>query len=70
MLEVRWMEVVASDDSGTGINRKLFLKETPTYAGVFLLVIIFGVSAYYVYSIQAARKYTGEIISREYTEQG
>jgi membrane peptidoglycan carboxypeptidase len=38
---------------------KKFLK----YAGFFLLLIIFCVSAYYVYSIQAARKYTREIIS-------
>jgi membrane peptidoglycan carboxypeptidase len=33
------------------------------YTGIILLVIIFGVSAYYVYSMQEARKYTQEIIS-------
>jgi membrane peptidoglycan carboxypeptidase len=30
---------------------------------MFLLIIFFGISAYYVYSIQEARKYTREIIS-------
>ncbi len=38
---------------------KKFLK----YTGIFLLIITFGVSAYYVYSIQEAKKYTREIIT-------
>ena len=38
---------------------KKFLK----YTGILLFVVIFGVSAYYVYSIQEAQKYTREIIT-------
>jgi membrane carboxypeptidase/penicillin-binding protein len=40
---------------------KKFLK----YTGIFLLIIFSGVSAYYAYSIQQARKYTREIISSD-----
>jgi membrane carboxypeptidase/penicillin-binding protein len=33
--------------------------------GMFLVIMIFGISAYYMYSIQEARKYTREIISSD-----
>jgi membrane peptidoglycan carboxypeptidase len=39
------------------------MKKILKYTGMFLLIIFFGISAYYVYSIQEARKYTREIIS-------
>jgi membrane peptidoglycan carboxypeptidase len=39
------------------------MKKFFKYTGLFLLIIFFVISAYYVYSIREARKYTREIIS-------
>jgi membrane peptidoglycan carboxypeptidase len=39
------------------------MKKILKYSGIFLLIIICAISAYYVYSIQEAREYTREIIA-------
>jgi membrane peptidoglycan carboxypeptidase len=39
------------------------MKKILKYTGLLLLVIFLGISSYYVYAIQEARKYTQEIIS-------
>ena len=39
------------------------MKKMLKYTGMFLLIIFLGIFAYYVYSIQEARKYTREIIA-------
>jgi hypothetical protein len=47
------------------VVEKLTMKKFLKYTGIFLLIIFFGISAYYVNSIQEARKYTREIISSD-----